>query len=204
MDRITCVSRLGLSSDFQGDAYYNLLISYRRTWLNSLVAEWRTDLQLGRTSSLVSELYQPLTPEQFFFIAPRFGLERCSVDLYQGNDPIASYDLGSGMMGLDIGAQFKQYGELRFGLMRGELRPKLDTGPERLSPGASHVAQGAYTSRLILDQLDSVDISAFRLACRGEFVRFGHTSRPPISPTPSGTPTEMPSIRWAIIRSTSP
>ena len=51
---------LGLSSDFQGDAYYNLLISYRRTWLNSLGAEWRTDLQLGRTSSLVSELYQPL------------------------------------------------------------------------------------------------------------------------------------------------
>ena len=81
---------LGLSGDFQGDAYYNFLISYRRTWLNSLGAEWRTNLQFGRTSSLVSEFYQPLTPERYLFIAPRFGLERRSVYLYQGNDPVAS------------------------------------------------------------------------------------------------------------------
>ncbi len=25
---------LGLSSDFRGDAYFNLLASYRRTWIN--------------------------------------------------------------------------------------------------------------------------------------------------------------------------
>ena len=162
---------LGLSSDFQGGAYYNLLVNYRRTWLNSLGAEWRTDVQLGRTSSLMSEFYQPLTPEQWFFIAPRFAFERRSVDLYQGNDPIASYDIGSGMMGLDIGAQFKRYGELRLGLVRGELRPKLDTGPESLSPGASHVAQGAYTARLVLDQLDSVQFP--RSGWRGGAKLFG-------------------------------
>ncbi len=43
---------LGLSSDFQGDAYFNILASYRKTWLNSLGAEWRNDLQIGRTSVL--------------------------------------------------------------------------------------------------------------------------------------------------------
>ena len=42
---------LGLSSDFKGDAYFNLLASYRKTWLNSLGAEWRTDVQFGRTST---------------------------------------------------------------------------------------------------------------------------------------------------------
>ena len=51
---------LGLSSDFRGNAFFNLLASYRRTWLNSLGAEWRTDVQVGQTSSLVSEFYQPL------------------------------------------------------------------------------------------------------------------------------------------------
>jgi Outer membrane protein len=51
---------LGLSNDFSGDAYYNLLASYRQTWLNSLGAEWRNDLQLGRTSSFETEFYQPL------------------------------------------------------------------------------------------------------------------------------------------------
>jgi NTE family protein len=53
---------LGLSSDLQGDAYFNLLASYRRTWLNTLGAEWRNNLQIGRTSSFMSEFYQHRTP----------------------------------------------------------------------------------------------------------------------------------------------
>jgi len=53
----------GLSSDFSGDAFFNLLGSYRQTWLNSLGAEWRTDVQLGRTSGLYTEFYQPLWEE---------------------------------------------------------------------------------------------------------------------------------------------
>ena len=82
---------LGLSSDFQGDAYFNLLASYRKTWLNSLGAEWRNDLQIGRTSSFISEFYQPLDDKAYFFIAPRVSFERRAVDLYQGDNHIASY-----------------------------------------------------------------------------------------------------------------
>ena len=51
---------LGLSSDSSGDAFFNALASYRKTWLNSLGAEWRTDAQVGRTSNLSTEFYQPL------------------------------------------------------------------------------------------------------------------------------------------------
>jgi NTE family protein len=46
---------LGLSGDFSGDAYFNVVASYRRYWLNSFGAQWRTDLQMGRTSSLSTE-----------------------------------------------------------------------------------------------------------------------------------------------------
>jgi len=147
---------LGLSSDFKGGSYFNLLGSYRRTWLNSLGAEWRTDLQIGRTSSLMTEFYQPLNPERHFFIAPHLGVERRAMLLYQGDTNIASYDVQTGLVGVDIGTQFKRYGELRLGVVRGDLTPTLETGPTSLAPGASNVAQGAYTARLVLDQIDSV------------------------------------------------
>ncbi len=48
---------LGLSTDFRGDAFFNLNASYRRMWINSLGAEWRTDAQVGQTSRLVSAPY---------------------------------------------------------------------------------------------------------------------------------------------------
>ena len=147
---------LGLSTDFRGDAYFNALVRHRMTWINSLGAEWRNTLQIGRTDMFQSEFYQPLSTAGTFFVAPRVELQRRSAYLYQGDDRIASYDMISRLGGLDVGAQFKQMGELRLGVVKGDLRPQLDTGPLNLSPGASSIRQGAYTARLTLDQLDSV------------------------------------------------
>lgn len=147
---------LGLSNDFSGDAYYNLLAGYRRTWLNALGAEWRTNLQIGRTSSLTTEFYQPLNEKGSFFVVPHLGLQRRSTDLFEGNDRIARYDVSSTLAGVDVGTQFSRYGELRAGIVLGTLKPKLDTGPQSLSPGAPHISQGAFTLRLLLDRLDSV------------------------------------------------
>ena len=147
---------LGLSSDFQGDAFFNILASYRRTWLNPLGAEWRTDFQVGRTSALTTEFYQPLDPRAWFFIAPHLALERRSTTLYQGEERIAIYDLRSSLVGLDLGSQFYHYGEMRLGVVRGKLTPTLDTGPASLSPGQPNISQGAFTVRLVLDQIDNV------------------------------------------------
>ena len=147
---------LGLSSDLQGDSYFNLLASYRRTWLNTLGAEWRNNLQIGRTSSFMSEFYQPLDDRGFFFVAPHASYERRTTDLYDGSRRIASYDVTSILAGIDIGSQFTRYGELRIGMLGGVLSPELDTGPQSLSPGDDNVTQGAFKTRLFLDQLDSV------------------------------------------------
>jgi NTE family protein len=147
---------LGLSSDFKGDAFFNVIGSYRKTWLNSLGAEWRTDVQVGRSSSLMSEFYQPLNAERDYFVAPRVTFERRTALLYQGDTNVATYDLASGLAGLDVGTQFKRYGELRLGVVRGALAPTLSTGPAYLMPASSNIAQGAFTARLVLDQLDSV------------------------------------------------
>ena len=147
---------LGLSSDFTGDSYFNLLASYRKSWMNSYGAEWRTDLQIGRSTSLGTEFYQPLEPAGRFFIAPHAALERRTVDLYQRDRRIATYDAQSALAGVDLGVQLQQYGVFRLGVLGGVLRPKLDTGPASLSPGQADVRQGAVTARLLIDQSDSV------------------------------------------------
>lgn len=146
---------LGLSSDFSGDAYFNLLGSYRKTWLNELGAEWRSDLQIGHTSGFYSEFYQPLSATGPLFVAPHMTIERRTADLYQQDERIARYETVEKSAGVDIGSQFNRYGELRMGLLGGILEPSLDTGPQSLSPGESRVQLGALTGRLLLDQLDS-------------------------------------------------
>jgi NTE family protein len=148
---------LGLSSDFRGDAYFNLLASYRRTWINALGAEWRTDAQVGQTSALISEFYQPLDTRQFFFIAPRFELERRPVNIFQGSTRIATYDLRRFDVALDVGSQFTKYGEARVGVLAGTEHASLSTGPESLSPGPGNIRRGAITARLLVDQLDSIN-----------------------------------------------
>ena len=148
---------LGLSNDFSGDAYFDILASYRRTWLNSLGAEWRTDLQAGRTGGLYTEFYQPLDAEGWFFVAPNAGIGRRSTDLYQDDTRIASYDIYSAIAGIDAGIQFHQYGTFRLGIVVGDVDTELDTGSPSLAPAVSNIKQGAYKARLFFDRLDNVN-----------------------------------------------
>jgi NTE family protein len=147
---------LGLSSDFTGDAYFNLLASYRKTWINALGAEWRTDLQVGRTSRLATEFYQPLNAEGDFFIAPHAALERRSTTIYSGDNRVARYDFTSSMAGVDLGLNFRRYGEIRLGVLAGTLDPSLDTGPRILAPPEKNIDVAGYRARLFFDRLDSV------------------------------------------------
>jgi len=147
---------LGLSSDFSGDAYFNFLTSYRRTWLNQLGAEWRNDVQIGHTSSLTSEFYQPLDARGAFFVAPRISAERRSANLYERSHLVARYNITTFRGGFDLGTQFSRFGELRLGVLGGSVEPRLNTGPNSLSPGEHYITEGAYTLSLTFDQLDSV------------------------------------------------
>ena len=81
---------LGLSSDFDGDSSFNLLGSYRQTWLNERGAEWRNDVQIGQTTSWQSEWYQPLSAGNPLFVAPHLAITQGSADLYDDDRRIGS------------------------------------------------------------------------------------------------------------------
>lgn len=148
---------LGLGSDFQGDAFFNLAASYRKTWIDSLGAEWRTDAQMGRTARLFTEFYQPLNTNGTWFIAPNAELERRTADLFQGSQRIARYKIRTADAGLDLGLNLGPIGELRLGYKGGVVDPSLDTGPPELAPVQGHVRRGGLAGRAIIDQLDSAN-----------------------------------------------
>jgi len=147
---------LGLSSDFGGDALYNLLVSYRKRWINPLGAEWRTDLQLGSTTSLASEFYQPLTGTGHFFIAPSVFLERRTAPVYQGDTRLATVDRKKAEARLDLGVNFNEFGSFRMGVLGGTVKRELDTGTLPFPVDSDTITLGAYSALLIFDQLDSV------------------------------------------------
>jgi NTE family protein len=148
---------LGLSTDFKGEAYFNAAASYRRTWLNSLGAEWRTDVQVGKTTLLQTELYQPIEPRRVLFVAPWAGVERRTIDLFQGSQRLARYNANTAYANLDLGADLGRYGEARIGVQEGAARIQLDTGAAEFVPPQNSVRIGAFTGRFIVDQLDSAD-----------------------------------------------
>ena len=176
---------LGMSSDFKSDSFFNLLGSYRRYWLNSLGAEWRTDMQIGRSSGLTTEFYQPLNPEGSFFVAPHAGITTREQYVYQGDNRIASYFNKESLLGLDVGTVFRHYGELRFGVQRGTLDTHLDTGPTNLMPPLQDISRGAYTTRLVLDQMDNL-----------RFPRSGWRSGLGIYNSASSLGADQPYTKW--------
>jgi NTE family protein len=143
-------------ADFRGESRFETLAAYRRTWINSLGAEWRTDLQLGHQDRLSTEWYQPLDIDQLFFVAPYGELDRSVLDVFADSERVASYVLHEGRGGLDLGARLGRAGELRIGMLAARIRERLDEGPVALAPGPEQVGVGAWRLRLRADEYDRV------------------------------------------------
>jgi len=147
---------LGLSGESGGDSYFNVLASHRMTWINSLGAEWRNDVQFGQATQLKSEFYQPLSVNRYLFVAPMVEYDQNYLQIFQGGTVLAKFNNRSTTAGLDLGSQVTKYGELRVGLVRGPRTFTLNTGPPDLIPTNSQADIGAVRARLRIDQMDSI------------------------------------------------
>jgi NTE family protein len=142
--------------DLRGESRFEALAAYRRTWIDSLGAEWRTDLQLGRQDRLANELYQPLGLDRIFFVAPYAEIDRDVADVFAGGQRLARYVLYEGLTGVDVGSRVGRAAELRTGVQIGQIRQRLDQGPRSLAPGPDRVGVGAWHVRLQADEYDRV------------------------------------------------
>lgn len=145
---------LNLEDDFEGNSRYNAAVRVVMTELNSLGAEWLTDLQIGENPRLFTEFYQPLSLASRYFVAPRLDFDEHSVFSIQDEKRIAEYRVRTAEGGLDLGREFSNWGELRVGLRRGTGRTHVLVGDASLP--RDEFERGGFFTRFNYDKLDSI------------------------------------------------
>ncbi|APV48451.1 hypothetical protein BWI17_01380 [Betaproteobacteria bacterium GR16-43] len=118
---------LNLSSDFH-DANFNIRALYRRTWLNSLGAEWLSALQLGSEHLIGTEFYQPFDQRQRFFVSPYAQYVARNAALYYNGSHQADYQVRGWEAGVYAGTNLGVYGQAKLGWREGEQRGRVETG----------------------------------------------------------------------------
>ncbi len=146
---------LALEGDFEGASSYNILVDYTRRWINTLGAEWKTQIDIGSPSGIYTEFYQPLRADRLFFILPHAQWNQRLVDLYDDNDRVAEYRVSGYEFGLDVGIQPWMYGEAKVGLLFARDEASLRTGEFELPD--DRFDRGGIVFKAALDQMDNLD-----------------------------------------------
>jgi NTE family protein len=105
-----------LSTDFQGETFFNLMVGHRRVWLNSYGAEWTNEVILGSTRRYATELYQPLWIGKNIFGSVYGLVQRAPEFIFEGENRVAEYDVLTETAGADLGLTFGTSGEVRAGI----------------------------------------------------------------------------------------
>ena len=143
---------LGAYASQDGDLRFVLYARHVRTWINSLGAQWRNEVQVGGRTLIETSLFQPLDAAQRFFIEPHAFYSRSIEDVFRDDERIARYqfeDLGAQ---LDVGVNVGSYAQARIGYVYDSRQVEVDIGSP-LMPESSPVDAGM----LVTVEFDSRD-----------------------------------------------
>jgi NTE family protein len=152
---------LSLQDDFEGNATYDAAVRFVMSDLTRTGGEWVTDLEIGTTQAIATELFLPLTPVSGWFVMPHVADNARDLYLYQGQSLTAEYRVHTFDYGLDFGRQFGNWGELRVGALREQGHYVLEVGEpsEPVLPEATFTPFNTpeYFVRFSYDRLDDVN-----------------------------------------------
>ncbi len=117
---------------------FGLRAAYHRKWINRLGGEWLSGIQVGEQALLFTEFYQPLDPQQHFFVEPGLGLSRNKLNIYQDDNRIAQYQIREKRAFLNVGANIGVLGQIRLGRSIRTLDSSVETGSTSLPTGEIH------------------------------------------------------------------
>src|SRR6266571_4560240 len=104
-------------------------------------SEWRTDVLLGNTYGIQTELFRPFRAESRWFFAPHADASDTAFPIYAKNDPLADYRIYRTNIGGDVGYSFGRFSELRVGYEVGSLNTKLRLGSPEIPSVEGRVGQ---------------------------------------------------------------
>ncbi len=153
---------LNLGTDFSGQGEFNFVATHTRRWLNAIGAEWRNELQIGRTQRFSTELYQPLLPTESLFLSIGAEQQRRVADISQTSEGFTDYALAqyrglNSRLSADLGVAFGRYGEFRIGPLyeRVSLSPRIG----QLGLPALRANESGMHASLVIDQRDSASFA---------------------------------------------
>ena len=142
---------LGLYGSEDGDLGFVVYAKHTRTWLNSLGAEWRNEVQLGYFNNLSTSLYQPLDIAQRFFVEPKLFWTRSWEDVFYDNERLARYKFGDLGGGFEVGVNLNDDAQVRAGYLYTRRKASVETGspilPEDERSDAGLTLTATYDSR---------------------------------------------------------
>jgi NTE family protein len=144
---------LGLATDFEGESLFNLLVSYRRTWLNRLGGEWLLEAQVGQDTHVFTEFFQPVDERGRYFVAPYARIGRTVRGFFFDAQHLADYEFDEGRVGVDAGITFGTWGQARLGPQWRSIDTRLRTG-STLLPEVDETSAG-LRAQFFVDQLDN-------------------------------------------------
>ncbi|MGV8057034.1 MAG: patatin-like phospholipase family protein [Smithellaceae bacterium] len=151
---------LGIEDNFKGSSTYSVSTRFTKTAINRLGGEWRTELQIGETPRFYSEFYQPIDYSLNYFVATGVEYKIRNINSFNASGDItAQYRVSTAQIGLDIGRQFGNWGELRFGIRREHGNVGVNIGDPTL--GSDSFNRGSLYSSFAYSTLDNY---AFPLA----------------------------------------
>jgi NTE family protein len=159
---------LNLSSDLQGESFFNILLGHKRTWLNSLGGQWINEITLGQTRRYATELYQPLEKSQTYFGSLYGEVMREPQYIFLGDLRIAQYDILTQRVGADLGVNFGELGELRVGPQYSHYRADRQVAISEF-PSAIQLDEIGVSARLRYDRLDDPFFARNGLRVNAEF-----------------------------------
>jgi NTE family protein len=146
---------LSLQDDFQGNTRYNAAARFLLTEIDSLDAEWLTDVQIGDNPKVITEFYQPLNADRTWFIAPSARIESSDLPVYLNDVEVADFRMRQAEADLDIGRELGNWGEIRSGIHRMNGATSLRFGDPGLVE--QEFNNGEYFFKFSYDRLDNVN-----------------------------------------------
>lgn len=143
------------SSATDQDAVFGLAASYLRTAINERGAEWRATFFVGDEPGFLTDVYLPLGPRAFYFIAPSLDIQSTLVNVFDGSDLAAELQLRQGILEFAGGKELASWGEIRGGVRAGSGDTELRVGDPAFIPAESF-RRGEYFARFSADTLDDI------------------------------------------------
>jgi NTE family protein len=144
---------LNLETDFDGESKFNFDVAYLKTNMNARGAEWRSGVTMGQDPGVFTEWYQPIDKGLHYFVNPRAGFSRRSVNVFEGSNKVAEYRIEEFEVRLDAGRELGDWGEIRLGYFRSEGQSELSVG----DPGFQDVNsdEGGFFGQFQVDRMNN-------------------------------------------------